>query len=393
MWRLLLILPPALATLWGCRKMTGLHVRERRILLALLLAVVAIFFVIEVSLIMTGYYANNLTKCVRDITAVMIMPLIHTIFCYSMGITSDLKYLKALLWLSVIVAPEVIVTLMGPSGSEGIPMSTRYCYLHVHLTPTVSCNISLFAVVFMLQTFIELQRVTVLYRIFRNRNLFLSTQGRWLVWISGIIGMWIIISLLAPYEWLAQHHRMDVCIATYSALITGLVFLLIRVFDSSLVVDSQLNPVQFVDNEDLNLADAIRAAIERDQVYRNSSLRIEELASMVSSNRTYVARVCKLYFNMTFTELMNKHRVQHAKELLAADGTVRMETVALESGFSSASFFARVFKAHEGMTPTQWRAVQRNGAKPPVVASPMVPLHDGMTTEEAIGENTSSSGK
>lgn len=107
---------------------------------------------------------------------------------------------------------------------------------------------------------------------------------------------------------------------------------------------------------------------------------------MVSSNRTYVTRVCKLYFNMTFTELINKHRVEYAKELLSAEGSVRMESVALESGFSSASFFARVFKNYEGVTPSQWRTMKRTGGEKPSSKASVGKLHDGMTTAEALGE-------
>lgn len=384
MWRILFFLLPLVAVIWGCFNMSGVRVRERRMALVSVLVAGSILCWIQNQLVYTGYYPSPLIRCLRDVMAVCIMPLFHILFCYSMGITSELKFLRLNIGLAVLIIPELLITMSMPVGPEGLSLDTQYCYFYYQVTPTEGYKVSPFVIIFLIQTIIELQRATVLYRIFKNRNLFLSREGRLLVVAAFVMGIWVILSLLPTYEWLAVDHHMDVCLGVYSVLATLLFVLLVRVFNSSIVVDSQQKPVELGGNEDLALVDAIRVAIDRDKVYRNSSLRIEELASMVSSNRTYVARVCKLYFNMTFTELINRHRVEYAKELLSAEGPVRMESVALESGFSSASFFARVFKNHEGMTPSQWRTMKLTGVQPVVEQKPSQ-FHDGMTTEEALG--------
>lgn len=389
MWRILYFLFPLLAALWGCRNMTGVRVLERRIALVAVFVAGAILCWVQYELVLTGNYPGQLAKCLRDLMAVAIMPLFHLLFCYSMGITNELRFLRLTVGLALLVVPDVVITLIMPVGPEGLSIGTNYCYLYFQVTATNGYQMSLFVFVFLIQTIIELQRATVLYRIFKNRNLFLSPKGRMLVYVAFLMGIWVIFSILPTYKWLGENHHMDIILAGYSLLGTVLFVLLVSVFNSSIVVDSQQKPVELGGNEDLALVDAIRVAIDRDKVYRNSSLRIEELASMVSSNRTYVARVCKLYFNMTFTELINRHRVEYAKELLSAEGPVRMESVAMESGFSSASFFARVFKNHEGMTPSQWRTMKLTGVQPVVEQKPSQ-FHDGMTTEEALGEETHS---
>ena len=49
---------------------------------------------------------------------------------------------------------------------------------------------------------------------------------------------------------------------------------------------------------------------------------------------------------------------QHTREYMLAHPNVKQEEVALHSGFSSSSYFSKVFSREEGITPVLWRKAQ-----------------------------------
>ena len=56
-------------------------------------------------------------------------------------------------------------------------------------------------------------------------------------------------------------------------------------------------------------------------------------------------------------EYIAKRRIQAAKELLT--GTDRtIEDIAAETGFCTSSYFCKLFKKYEGITPTHFRKAE-----------------------------------
>ncbi|MEE0671056.1 helix-turn-helix domain-containing protein [Prevotella sp.] len=47
--------------------------------------------------------------------------------------------------------------------------------------------------------------------------------------------------------------------------------------------------------------------------------------------------------------------MNEAKQLMTANPDRKMEDIAYTVGFSSPSYFSKVFASHEGMSPTVWR--------------------------------------
>jgi AraC-like DNA-binding protein len=56
---------------------------------------------------------------------------------------------------------------------------------------------------------------------------------------------------------------------------------------------------------------------------------------------------------------LSRYRIQQAKRLLEI-GTMSITQVALEVGFSSQSYFSRIFQQEAGITPTDYQ----NGVRP-----------------------------
>lgn len=387
MWHLLFFIVPTMATVWAMFKMRGIRTRERKMIIIALLVLCAAHFSIQDYAMHVGHYPFVGAKFIHDFAATLLLPLVHLLFCYSLGITTELRFLRLMLMLCLLMVPELMVVLTTPTEVEYALLTDHFNYVQLMFGPEVVLNVDIYCVVVGLQMVIEGERITVMGRIFKRRDLFLSSSGRWVMRGVCATAMWIIISLLIPRPYVQSHITvMNVLLIGYSFFIT-LVFVMVTLyFNNEAVVDSTKTPAPIEKDVDAELAEDVRKLIETEKVYLNSNLHIEEFAAMLSSNRTYITRVCKSKFNMTFTELMNHHRVEHAKTLLLAEERKRMEDIAAESGFSSSSFFARVFKQYTGATPSVWRSRELENLQSKALAAEKA-LHEGMTTEEALMEH------
>ncbi|WP_341677737.1 AraC family transcriptional regulator [Niveibacterium sp. SC-1] len=78
------------------------------------------------------------------------------------------------------------------------------------------------------------------------------------------------------------------------------------------------------------------------------------VATQLRCNPDYLGRVFRRIYRCTLTEAIHARRLRHAK-LLLAEGRLGVDQVARQCGFDDASYFRRVFKRAEGMTPQAYR--------------------------------------
>ena len=91
-------------------------------------------------------------------------------------------------------------------------------------------------------------------------------------------------------------------------------------------------------------------------VYKRSDLNLQALAEVLNESPHYVSQVISQELDTSFYELINLHRIEHAKRRLreAPDETVL--SIAMEVGFNSKSAFHAAFRRCTGTTPTQFRS-------------------------------------
>jgi AraC-like DNA-binding protein len=81
---------------------------------------------------------------------------------------------------------------------------------------------------------------------------------------------------------------------------------------------------------------------------------IEAAADVVGVSVSQLFRLFSLVRHESPQRVLNRVKIDRAMELLGKSNA-KLETVALESGFSSASNLCRAFKALKGRSPTTWR--------------------------------------
>lgn len=109
-----------------------------------------------------------------------------------------------------------------------------------------------------------------------------------------------------------------------------------------------------------NQSDPLSKRIE-EYMLENLSLplSLSSLASKFEIGKTSLCSTIKLDYNMTVTELLLKHRMDRAKQLLR-ESNLRVSEIAIMVGLPDYNYFSRVFKKEIGVSPTIFRRLCAN---------------------------------
>ncbi len=116
---------------------------------------------------------------------------------------------------------------------------------------------------------------------------------------------------------------------------------------------------------DAALLKALRKLIDLDKVYREADLSIASLAQKLDIPEYRLRRLINEQLgHRNFSAFINGYRLAEAEAALGdpAQAAVPILTIALDAGFGSIGPFNRAFKAHTGLTPTEYRRAHIGGA-------------------------------
>lgn len=103
-----------------------------------------------------------------------------------------------------------------------------------------------------------------------------------------------------------------------------------------------------------NDADAVSAALEYIAMHFGEDIDMRNLARSLNINYTYFSELFKRQTGENFSMRLTRTRMEHAKTLLA-NPALRVQDIGRQVGYDSAKHFARAFKKHTGMTPSEYR--------------------------------------
>ncbi len=127
-------------------------------------------------------------------------------------------------------------------------------------------------------------------------------------------------------------------------------------------IEAPESPVQSDQNpmEDDALSADFKRLMNDKKLFLQPNLTLEDVADILHSNKTYVSRMVNNSYGQGFSELMNRMRVDYAKEYILSHRSARQSEIARNCGFLSASSFNTVFKKVTGTTPKIWLASTDN---------------------------------
>lgn len=124
--------------------------------------------------------------------------------------------------------------------------------------------------------------------------------------------------------------------------------------EATSVEGSSSNPDACGDTNFAELGKRINGLMHEQLIYLNHNLTINDLAVKLGTNREYIYRAMKEIIGLSFSEMVNRLRVEHAAEMLQEHPDTSMFLLADASGFASVTSFYRNFKLYKGCTPKQW---------------------------------------
>ena len=98
----------------------------------------------------------------------------------------------------------------------------------------------------------------------------------------------------------------------------------------------------------------LRKAVIYMNQHLQQDLSLEEVAEHVNLSPTYFSRLFSHDMKMTYIEYLTKIRVEESKKYLV-DREQSISDIAMRLGFSDQSYFSKVFKKVEGITPGKYR--------------------------------------
>lgn len=99
----------------------------------------------------------------------------------------------------------------------------------------------------------------------------------------------------------------------------------------------------------------------KEKAYTQEQFTIEELASRLHTNKTYLSTFINEEYGMSFSSWISSLRIEEAKRIMANDPQQKLIDVAYKAGFSSLAYFSSVFAKSEGISPSAWlRGFSRN---------------------------------
>lgn len=133
-------------------------------------------------------------------------------------------------------------------------------------------------------------------------------------------------------------------------------------YNSAKRIEAPESPVQSDQNptEDDALSADFKRLMNDKKLFLQPNLTLEDVADILHSNKTYVSRMVNNSYGQGFSELMNRMRVDYAKEYILSHRSARQNEIARNCGFLSASSFNTVFKKVTGTTPKIWLASTDN---------------------------------
>lgn len=202
----------------------------------------------------------------------------------------------------------------------------------------------------------------------RLDNYFTEDMQRFIKWTSRSVGMCLvswcmaIVSMYADiyFNWLLQIY----VVSLHIYIVVSFINYAERYADVALADQGSAVAETAADGSaDVDVDEAERDTVERkidrwlaDRKYLTEQLTIDDLAKAIGTNKSYLSYHINERYGVSFSSWIAGMRIDEAKRMMRENPDRKLESIAFSTGFSSASYFSKVFSMHEGISPTRWRS-------------------------------------
>ncbi|HMM05294.1 MAG TPA: AraC family transcriptional regulator [Clostridiales bacterium] len=91
-------------------------------------------------------------------------------------------------------------------------------------------------------------------------------------------------------------------------------------------------------------------------------ITLKDVAKQVALNPSYFSYSFKKYTGQSYSEYLNKVRIDASKQFLRDE--IPLSEIAQNTGFTDQSYYIKVFKRFEGISPCKWKKISNPGGSP-----------------------------
>ncbi len=145
-----------------------------------------------------------------------------------------------------------------------------------------------------------------------------------------------------------------------SRILSDSIFALLFRHERRIVESMRLSPIENVNSipEDENvfkeLYSRIQNLFEEEKPYLNGNLTINDIVSVVFSNKVYISKAISMYSGRNFCQYVNYHRVMYSIEYFRAHPETKMSELWPHCGFNTSVSFNMAFRLFMGENPSDW---------------------------------------
>lgn len=106
----------------------------------------------------------------------------------------------------------------------------------------------------------------------------------------------------------------------------------------------------------LELKEKLLYLLDTEKIYKQNDITLQNIAELLDTTRHNASQIINEHFGLNFFELINKYRIDEAKELLRRekDKNFTIINVAYEVGFNNKVTFNKSFKKYNQITPSEY---------------------------------------
>lgn len=87
---------------------------------------------------------------------------------------------------------------------------------------------------------------------------------------------------------------------------------------------------------------------------------LQEMADSLLVTPQYTCHMFQQAVGLSPIEYLNRYRISKAKELLLEYSDLGIKAITFEVGFENPSYFIKIFRKNEGMTPLEFRKMHQS---------------------------------
>lgn len=103
------------------------------------------------------------------------------------------------------------------------------------------------------------------------------------------------------------------------------------------------------------IAEKLDLKLKTDKMYTNPDLSIQDLASEIGTNRSYISSTINTFYNQNFCSYINKYRFQELADTIIKEKSCSHKELATKCGFGSIDTMKRTVKINTGLSLKEWK--------------------------------------